>query len=236
MAQGILLEGQSVPGSVKSTNPLPIRIKDGITGNDISPAKSTITKAYAVALAHQAVAHPATVVGSALDVSTKLAMTLLLFHASVEATANTNSGKFLVQVSGASSGTEDWITVYEFDATVSTADTEAMTATEPVGETDLAVSSITGFAANDLLYIQDAGTVGDGEWARCREVVASHIHLVDGLTNAKDSSDVIWNDADMWTCSLDLTAVARVRTIFQCEGAVGANCHIKALVCYGNSK
>ncbi len=60
---------------------------------------ATISKSYAVALAHQAVTHPATVVGSALDVSTKLAMTLALFHASVEAAANTNPGKFLVQVS-----------------------------------------------------------------------------------------------------------------------------------------
>ena len=197
---------------------------------------ANITKSYAVALAHQAVTHPNTVVGSALDVSTKLAATLLLFHASVEAAANTNPGKFLVQVSGASSGNEDWVTVYEFNATVSTADTEAMTDTEPVGETALAVASTAGFVANDLLYIQDTGTVADGEWARCREIVTdTSINIVDGLTNAKDSSDVIWNDADMFTCQLDLTSITRIRVIFQSEGATSVNCHIKAQAVFGDS-
>ena len=197
---------------------------------------ATISKSYAVALSHQAVTHPATVVGSVLDVSIKLGMTLLLFHASVEAAANTNPGKFLVQISGAESGNEDWQTIQQFDATVSTADTEAMTATEPIGETALAVAATAGFVANDILYIQDAGVVADSEWARCREIVTdTTIDLVDGLTNAKDSSDVIWNDADIFSCSLDLTSVGRVRVVFQHEGAAGANCHIKAMAIYGDS-
>lgn len=197
---------------------------------------ATISKSYAVALAHQAATHPATVVGSALDVSTKLAMTLALFHASVEAAANTNPGRFLVQASGAASGNEDWATVAEFDATISTADTEAMTATESIGETALAVAATAGFVANDILYIQDTTVVADGEWARCREIVTNTtIDLVDGLTNEKDSADVIWNDADIWTCQLDLTAVARVRVVFQHEGAAGVNCHIKAMAIYGDS-
>lgn len=197
---------------------------------------ATISKSYAVALAHQAVTHPATVVGSALDVSTKLAMTLALFHASVEAAANTNPGKFLVQISGAASGNEDWGTVAEFDATISTADTESLTATEPVGETALVVASTTGFAANDILYIQDTTVVASGEWARCREIVTNTtIDLVDGLTVQKDSADDVWNDADIWLCQLDLTSVGRVRVVFQSEGAASVNCHIKAMAIYGDS-
>ena len=197
---------------------------------------ATISKSYSVALAHQAVTHPDTVKGSALDVSTKLAMTLALFHASVEAAANTNPGKFLVQVSGAASGNEDWATILEFDATISTADTEAMTATEPVGESTLVVAATAGFAANDILYIQDASVVADGEWARCQEIVTNtSINLVDGLTNQKDSADAIWNDADVFVCQLDLTAVGRVRVVFQHEGAAGANCHVKGMAIYGDS-
>ena len=177
---------------------------------------AVINKSYAVALAHQAVTHPATVVGSALDVSTKLGMTLALFHASVQATANTNPGKF--------------------DATISTASDEAMDAVEGAGETALAVTLTAGFVANDILYIQDVTTLADGEWGRCREIVTdTTIDLVDGLTNAKAINDIIWNDADIWTCQLDLTAVGRVRIVFQHDGAVGANCHIKAMAIYGDS-
>jgi len=139
-------------------------------------------------------------------------------------------------VSGAASDNEDWATIREFDATISTADTEAMTATEPIGETALAVSSTAGFAANDNLYIQDASVVTDGEWGRCESLTGTTvINLVDGLTNAKDSSDVIWNDADVFTCQLDLSSVGRVRIVFQSEGTTSVNCHIKAMAIYGDS-
>lgn len=182
-------------------------------------------------LTHQAITHPDTVKGSAQNVSGKIGATITLFHASVEATANTNPGLFLVQTSAASSGDEDWATIAAFPATISTADTEAMTATEPVSETVLAVSSTTGFVANDVLYIQDTGTIADSEWARCQEIVSNtSINLIDGLTNQKDSADVIWNDADIFVCYVDCRSVARLRVVFQHEGTTGANCHVKALM------
>lgn len=181
-------------------------------------------------LAHQAVAHPGTVVGTEACVLTITKATFILFHASVEAVENTNPGKFQIQVSCCEEGCEDWATVYEFDATISTADTENMTASEPVGETVLAVAATADFVANDVLYIQDATVVADSEWGRCKEVVLNtSIDLVDGLANAKDSSDVIWNDADIFVCSLDLSAISRIRVLFMHEGAAGANCHIKCI-------
>lgn len=198
---------------------------------------ATITKTVGTAiLAHQAVTHPDTVKGSAQDVSTKLAASIVLFHASVEAAANTNPGVFLVQASGSSSGDEDWVTVSALNVDATTADTEAMTATEPIGETVLACASTTGFVAGDLLYIQDTGTLADSEWARCQEVVLNtSINLIDGLTTQKDNADVIWNDANVFYVSLDLTAISRVRVVFQHEGATGANCHVKALMVTGDS-
>lgn len=179
-------------------------------------------------LAHQAVTHPATVKGSVQDVSTKFAAKITLSHASVEATANTNPGKFIVQTSASASGDDDWEVACEFDATISTADTEAMTATEPSSETVLAVAATAGFAALDKLYIQDTGTLANSEWRICKEIVANtSIDLVDGLTAQKDSSDVIWNDADVFTAHIPLNAVTRLRVLFVHEGATGANCHIK---------
>ena len=188
-------------------------------------------------LTHQAVTHPATVKGSVQDVATKLAAKITLFHACVEsAQANTNPGRFWVLTSASSSGDEDWEIVYEFDATISTADTEAMTATEPIGETSLAVASTANFVARDKLYIQDTGTLANSEWALCEAITATpSIDLVFGLTNQKDSSDIIWNDADIFTCFLDLTAVGRLRIVFSHEGAAGANCHVKGLMVTGDS-
>lgn len=185
-------------------------------------------------LAHQAATHPTTIVGSAIDCRTKRSVIIFLYHAYVEATADTNPGKFLVQVrpdAGDGSVTENWISAVELPAKGTTPDTEAMTATEPVGETVLAVASTTGFADNveDELYIQDTGTLADSEWAKKRTYATNtSITLIDGLTNQKDSSDVIWNDASKFIVQLDLNGIESFRVVWIHEGATGANGHVKA--------
>lgn len=184
-------------------------------------------------LTHQAATHPITIVGSSISALTKRAVLIFMYHAYVEAAADTNPGKFKVQVrpdAGDGSVNEHWITVAEYVAKGTTPDTEAMTATEPIGETVLAVASTTGFVAEDLLYIQDAGTLADSEWAECQEIVTNtSIDVIDGLTVAKDSADVIWNDASKFVCALDLHANESYRVVWSHEGATGANGHVKAL-------
>lgn len=184
-------------------------------------------------LAHQAATHPITIKGSAIDCRTKRAAVVFLYHGYVEATADTNPGVFKVQVRpdpGDGTVNEHWITVAEFAVKGTTPDTEAMTATEPIGETVLAVASTSGFVAGDLLYVQDTGTLADSEWGECQEVVSNtSIDLVDGLTAAKDSSDVIWNDSSRFVCALDLNGIESFRVVWSHEGGTGANGHVKAI-------
>lgn len=184
-------------------------------------------------LAHQAATHPTTIVGAAIDCRTKIQALVFLYHAYVEATADTNPGRFIVQVrpdTGEGTANEHWVTVAEFAPLGTTADTEALTATEPAGETTLAVASTAGFVARDIVYIQDTGTLADSEWGICRTIVTNtNIQLIDGLTTQKDSSDVIWNDASEFVVALDLRACESFRVVWQHQGATGANSHIKAL-------
>jgi len=179
--------------------------------------------------------HPVTIAGSAIACLTKRAVTIFLYHGYVEAAADTNPGKFKVQIrpdagDAADAVAEHWITVAEFLVKGTTPDTEAMTAIEPIGETVLAVALTVGFVAEDLLYVQDTTTLADSEWGECQEIVTDvSINLVDGLTVAKDAADVIWNDASKFVCALDLNANESFRVIWSHEGAVGANGHVKAL-------
>ncbi len=190
-------------------------------------------------LAHQVATHPVSIVGSAIDCRTKRAAIIHLYHGYIEAAADTNPGSFLVQVrpdAGDGSVNEHWITIAEYTTKGTTPDTEAMTATEPVAETVMAVASTTGFAIRDLLYIQDTGTLADSEWAELRSFVTNtSITLYDGLTTQKDSSDVIWNDASKFVCALDLNGMESFRVIWTHEGAAGANAHVKAIaITYDN--
>lgn len=198
---------------------------------------ANITKTQGTSiLTHTSITHPDTVLGGDQDVTTTLAATIVMQHASVEATANTDPGSFLLQISPSSSGDIDWSTIHKFTARATTADTEAMTATEPVGETVLAVGNTAGFVSGDTLYIQDTTTLADSEWALCKEIVSNtSIDLVDGLTTEKDSSDVIWNDSDIFVAQIDLTAVGRLRVIFMHEGATGADVDVKATMVTGDS-
>jgi hypothetical protein len=201
---------------------------------------SLLQTAGTVVIAHQAVTHPNSVFSAAINVATKLAGILSMFHASVEAAANTNPGSFIVQYSAAEAGDEDWVEYARFTAQVSTADTEAMTATEPAGETELVVASTTGFVAGDILYIQDTGTLADSEWADCDKIVPTGppiaVWLARGLTNQKDSSDVIWNDAERFICAIDFSVgIKRIAVIFRHEGAAGADVHIKVHLNTGDS-
>jgi len=197
-------------------------------------ATATPTKTDSVeVLAHQAATHPTTIVGSAIDCRTKRAAVIHLYHGYVEAAADTNPGLFLVQVrpdAGDGAATEHWITVRKLTAKGTTPDTEAMTATEPVGETVLACASTTGFAVEDELYIQDTTTLADSEWATLKTFVANtSVNLIDGLTVQKDSADVIWNDASKFVVGLDLNGMESFRVVWTHEGAAGANGHVKAI-------
>lgn len=184
-----------------------------------------------------AITHPDTVVGAAQDVSAKTGLaTILLFHSSVEATANTNPGSFNVQVSGSASGDGNWVTIAQITAMVSTADTEAFTATEPAGETVCTVVSTTGFVAGDNLYIKNT-TLANSEFAMCKEIVTNvSIDLIDGLTNEQTAAaSVFWNDCDIVAVQVDLSGVTRLRVVFTHEGATGANCDVKALMITGDT-
>jgi hypothetical protein len=189
------------------------------------------------ALATTSVTHPDTKISSEITLSTKFETTVTMYHSSVEATANTNPGVFYVLVSPSSSGDNDWVVWpgCQFTTTQSTADTESMTATEPIGETVLAVASTTGFTARDMLYVQNT-TITSSDWNMCKEVVTNtSIDLVHGLTYEQDSNSVIWNDVDKFICDIPAMAKGRAQVLFLHEGATGANAHIRVLYATGDS-
>ena len=120
-----------------------------------------------------------------------------------------------------------------------TPDDEVLTAIEPAAETVLAVAATAGFAAGDVVYIQDIDTLANSEWGRLQEIVTNtSIDLIDGLTNEKSTAGSgckAFNDATVQSMYVDLTGITRLRVVFQHEGATGANVHVKAIMVTGDS-
>lgn len=193
---------------------------------DFTQSKSTL-------LAHQLFTHATdtTIEGTAVSVASALQCLINIWHAIVEATANTNPGTFRVFGSFDSSGDAAWFHILDIDAGVLTGVTEALTATEPIGETALAVVDEADFVAKDLIYVEDAGTLADSEWHTVDTVVVNtSVNIMLGLAVAKDSSDVLWTNAEHFQVSLDCAGLSRIRVDFSHSGATGANVHIKAEV------
>lgn len=179
-------------------------------------------------LAHQAVTHPATVVGSDEDVTGYQFLRLDLFHAFNEAAANTNPASFIVETSQDASGNE-WFEALRFKVFDGTPASEVLTATEGAGETVIAVASTTGFVADDVVYLRDA-TLENSEWARVQEIsLNTSITLVEGLEREHvATTTTIFGSAQRFTATIDVRGAERLRVVYLHEGATGANTHIKA--------
>lgn len=178
-------------------------------------------------LAHQAVTHPAYVIGSAFPVAGAHEITVYLYHALVEAAANTNPGRFILQ--GSPSDDRDWFDLAPFASSIGTPATEALTATEPAGEVELAVTSTTGFVARDSVYVENA-QVDLGEWHVVEAILSTpnRVQLTEGLDGEQDSNSVLWGLADKWVATVSLRGVQRIRVVYDHRGATAANSHVKA--------
>lgn len=196
---------------------------------DLTQSKSSI-------IAHQGVTNPESVEGSAVDVRTALDCLIMCRHAYIEAADPGGiEPTFHVMASldqSADPPEDSWFKVVSFKATDPSAApaTEAMTATEPIGEKVLAVASTTGFAAGDEVYVQDAGTEADSEWHVVDKVVSNtSIDIFAGLVAAKDSSDVIWANAQTFRIAIPGN-VGHVNVYYSNEGTSAPNTAVLAEV------
>lgn len=188
-----------------------------------------ITQADHTFISHQALTHPAMLEGTPVAVATYLEGVITVKIANVETTANADGVRVWIHGSLAASGDDAWFDLITFDGTKTAAETEAMTATEPVGETALACASTTNLTVGDWVYIQDASVVGDGEWHKIVHVEANVlITIAYGLANQKDSSDFIWTEADVFTCHIKCEGLKRINVLVVHEAATGANLHVLA--------
>ena len=180
-------------------------------------------------ISHSALTHPGMTEGTPVAVATYIAGLIIVRVANVETTANATGVMVRIQGSLETSGDDSWVDLLSFDGSTTAAETEAMTATEPVGETTLACASTTNLVVDDYIYVQDASVVADGEWHKITKVVTNtSINIDYGLAVEKDSSDFIWTEADVFKAVIDCSALKRINVLVIHEAATGSNLHILA--------
>ena len=177
-------------------------------------------------LSLQSIASNTVVIGSALDVSTKFSAFIGIHFGRRTASALTVGARVRIEGSMKSSGDGQWYVLAEYQSAVAAAESEAVSGTVNSGTNVITVSSTTNLIAGDLVYI-DNGTIANSEWGRVKSISANtSITLEDNLLNAQTGS-TIYDNAEIWTAYLDLSAVKRLRLVADFSGT-GQACAIEA--------
>ena len=178
-------------------------------------------------LAHQEITHPANVVGTPVSCAGWLAVQITAWLANIEVTANATGVTFIIQGSIEASG-NDWIDLLRFTGSTTAAETEVFTATEPIGETVLAVASTTNLVVGDLIYLKDDTGVAESEWAEIVAVATNaSVTIMDGLITAKVANDDIYDQAQRFSTLVLCEGLKRIRAAVVHQAATGSDLHVK---------
>lgn len=190
---------------------------------------ASITKTQGTALlALQSVASNTVVISSAQDVSTKLAATVFIHFGRRATTALTEGCDFRIEASSKSTLDGHWYPLTSFKTETAASESEALTANEAAGATVLEVASTTNLAVGDIIYI-DNTTIANAEFHRVTAVNLNvSITIEDPLVNGQNVM-TLFDRAEMYVASLDLTAVGRLRLVANCSNtgqAVAVESHM----------
>ncbi len=164
-------------------------------------------------LSLQSVAASSVLISSALDVSTKLAGSMLIHFGRRSASAAGAGVKFRIEASAKSSGDGFWFPIVAYTTDFAAAATQAVTTSSASAQNVVSTSSTAFAAIGQIIYI-DNTTIANSEWHRIKVVTAStSVTLEDNLVNTQGTSSNIYTLAEMFLAQMDFTAISRIRLV-----------------------
>lgn len=174
---------------------------------------ASITKTADISLAALAsLASNSTFVGTAADVSSKLAATVFIHFGRRSASALTEGVEFRIEASSKASGNGHWFPIASFKTQLAAVESEAVSGTVSSGTATITVASTTNLTGADRIFI-DNSTIANSEWGKIASIVSNtSVTIEDNLVNAQTGS-TIYEGAELFVAQLDLTAISRVRVV-----------------------
>lgn len=179
---------------------------------------TTVTKTAGTALlAHTQQATAVVTVGSAVDVSSKLGpATAFVKLGRTTTTALTNEVKFRIEGSAKASGNDEWVPIVEWTSTTGKTAANAPTINDAsvlAGDTNFVVSSATGIAAGDMLYLRETGTPANSEWVRVAGMSGTTVTPEEAITRNHTNGITLTDLAEQFAIALDVAGLTRVRLV-----------------------
>lgn len=184
---------------------------------------TTLTKTQGgVLLAHTQQATAVVTVGAAVDVSTKFAARIFVRMGRSVTTALTNEVTFRLEASAKSAANDEWYPVIQWTSVNGKTAANASTVNDAAfnaGDTTFVITSATGIAAGDIVYLRETGTPANSEWVRVATVSGTTITLEEGTTRGHTNGIATADLGEAFTFSVNCMDIGRLRLVVDTASA-----------------
>jgi len=174
-------------------------------------------------LSLQTCASGAVVIGSPVDISGKLEVSIIVHIGRTVATALTNPAKIRIEVSTEASGNDSWMSIAEFlSSTIASTTTATLTTGTSAAATTLPMTATAAILIGDIVYIREAGAETNSEFRRVITInTNTSIVVEEGCTYAHTiTTTKVWSKADYWPVKIQVGSYMRMRMVVDCAYAL----------------
>ncbi|MBU0847223.1 hypothetical protein KKH23_08585 [Patescibacteria group bacterium] len=182
--------------------------------NNIGNVDLVITKTIQTELlAPTAVAANAQQLSSVLALTNMKKASVFIDHGRTATTAFVGAGtEYRIQVSQKATGNDTWVSLASVVADIAAATAITADGNEAAGETVIDIGANTP-AVGDIVFWKNA-TIANSEWGKVVAITGgTDFTLQDGLTNAQLAAQLIYNKAERFVLSLDVSGFTRMRVV-----------------------
>lgn len=153
--------------------------------------------------------------GSAIDVSTKFGVRIFVKMGRTVATALTNDVGFRLEASPATSGNDEWVPMFSWTSATgkTAANSTTLNGATLAGASTYVVTSATGIASGNNVYLRETGTPANSEFSKINGVSSTTVTPIDALTRAHTNTIAVTNLAEYFTFDFDVSMVERIRLV-----------------------
>lgn len=137
--------------------------------------------------------------GAVVDIASNLRLALEITICKVEAVAHDGNCMIVIEVSGNTSGDEDWTELLELTITAETASTTTLDAEAAAAATTVSLIATANFTTKGDLYLIKNGTIANSEIVRNNGYSDGvSITILDGLTNTQQNGVSIFTSVEQF--------------------------------------
>lgn len=164
---------------------------------------------------------PRVVISNELNTTNATSVSVTIHMGRQTETAFSAGINFRIEMSPAPSGTGNWHTITQFTSALgSSVGSQAVGAAgAAAGQKVIPMTSTTGFAVGDMIFIQNA-TLANSEFHRITVVTTNtSITIEDNLQNAQPSTSTVYDQAESYYALIDTSSIKRLRIVVDGSGA-----------------